>query len=217
VAVELSRHAKQVYLITRSGTWLLSRVGPGGIPLDYYFSTRCAARLHERRGRTGVPRLTWFLMTPSATNMLPLSIRNFFSEMQLRGIVDLDLYGLTPRHHLLSAHPSINGELIGRINTGVRGHRPRARGGPYTLTHTSVRAAQAVLVRPNIRAFRPHAIVYEDGQEYPCDAVVFATGYDVCSGRGPPFVPPRALASHCLPAHTARSATRSWTRPVALP
>lgn len=34
-------------------------------------------------------------------------------------------------------------------------------------------------MRPNIHEFKENSIVYEDGQEYPCDAVVFATGYDV--------------------------------------
>ena len=57
----------------------------------------------------------------SVTNALPLSVRNFFGEMQINAAVgDLDLYGLTPKHHIMSAHPSVNGELIGRINTGVR-------------------------------------------------------------------------------------------------
>ena len=53
------------------------------------------------------------------TNMLPLGVRNEFGERQTNN-VDLDIYGLTPKHRLLNAHPSINGDLIGRINTGVR-------------------------------------------------------------------------------------------------
>jgi hypothetical protein len=30
----------QTYLSTRSGTWLLTRVGPGGLPVDYMGNTR---------------------------------------------------------------------------------------------------------------------------------------------------------------------------------
>jgi hypothetical protein len=41
-------------------------------------------------------------------------------------------------------------------------------------------------VRPNIREFREHSVVYEDGVELPCDAVVFGTGYEVPS---PAFAP----------------------------
>ena len=38
---------------------------------------------------------------------------------------------------------------------------------------------QAIVVRPNIKEFGETSVVYEDGQEFPCDAVVFATGYTV--------------------------------------
>lgn len=51
---------------------------------------------------------------------------------------------------------------------------------PVVITHVH---AQAIVVRPNIKEFGETSVVYEDGQEFPCDAVVFATGYTV---RVPP-------------------------------
>ena len=84
-------------------------------------------------------------------------------EKQMTRRVDLRLYGLQPKHHVHQAHPSINDDLINRINTG------------------------SLAVRPNVREFRAHSVVFEDGREDAIDAVVFATGYDV---RLPPHHPP---------------------------
>ncbi|XP_019357457.1 PREDICTED: dimethylaniline monooxygenase [N-oxide-forming] 4-like [Gavialis gangeticus] len=42
IAVELSRVAAQVFLSTRSGTWVISRVSNQGFPLDMVFTTRFA-------------------------------------------------------------------------------------------------------------------------------------------------------------------------------
>ena len=41
-------------------------------------------------------------------------------EAYLNRTVDLRMYGLQPKHRVGQAHPSVNGDLIGRINTGVR-------------------------------------------------------------------------------------------------
>uniref|UniRef100_A0A673MY53 Flavin-containing monooxygenase n=1 Tax=Sinocyclocheilus rhinocerous TaxID=307959 RepID=A0A673MY53_9TELE len=40
IAVELSRMAKQVYLSTRKGSWILNRVGDKGVPFDMMFNNR---------------------------------------------------------------------------------------------------------------------------------------------------------------------------------
>jgi hypothetical protein len=57
---------------------------------------------------------------PRLVNLVPYWLRNMIVESQLQSTVDLRLYNLMPKHHILSAHPSINGDLIGRVNTGVR-------------------------------------------------------------------------------------------------
>jgi hypothetical protein len=41
-------------------------------------------------------------------------------EAYLTRSLDLGLYGLQPKHRVGQAHPSVNGDVIGRINTGVR-------------------------------------------------------------------------------------------------
>ena len=67
-----------------------------------------------------------------------MSVQNAVIEHTLQSAVDLNLYGLMPKHRLLSAHPSINGELIGRINTGVRGptlKKHRLPGPPFVLPY----------------------------------------------------------------------------------
>ena len=107
-------------------------------------------------------------------------------EEQLQRKVDLRLYGLQPKHHFNQAHPSINDDLIGRINTGVRargcGRAPAIGCGADTTPTppaSSVHVFQALSVRPNVREFRATSVVFEDGKEDAIDAVVFATGYDV--------------------------------------
>ena len=40
IAVELSRHSSQVFLSTRRGAWVLSRLGKGGEPADQQVGRR---------------------------------------------------------------------------------------------------------------------------------------------------------------------------------
>jgi len=42
-------------------------------------------------------------------------------ESYLKRNTDLRVYGLQPKFRVSQAHPSVNGDLIPRINTGVRG------------------------------------------------------------------------------------------------
>ncbi|XP_072176904.1 flavin-containing monooxygenase 5-like [Diadema setosum] len=45
VAVDISRHAKQTYLSTKTGAWVLPREGPGGTPIDAFVNRRLAGLL----------------------------------------------------------------------------------------------------------------------------------------------------------------------------
>jgi len=59
-------------------------------------------------------------------------------ERYLKRNTDLRVYGLQPTFRVSQAHPSVNGDLIPRINTGVRGPAatsPRARQTRSRLTH----------------------------------------------------------------------------------
>ncbi|XP_030628444.1 dimethylaniline monooxygenase [N-oxide-forming] 5 isoform X2 [Chanos chanos] len=76
IAVELSRVAKQVFLSTRRGSWILNRVGPNGIPLDMTFS-----------------RLTDMLR-----HTLPFDFLCGVVESQLNKRFNHELYRLQPEH-----------------------------------------------------------------------------------------------------------------------
>lgn len=128
LAVELSRVAKSVQLSTRSGAWLLKRVNKKSLPSDLDFSRRFIS-------------------------FLPLSVKNFaaISDYDL----DLKKLGLQPSFPPFSAHPTINGELPGRIIVG------------------------AVKMRPNILKITEDEVIFEDGVKVPADVIIYATGYNI--------------------------------------
>ncbi|CAI5445169.1 unnamed protein product [Caenorhabditis angaria] len=97
-AVELSRIAKQVYLVTRRGSWIFNRLFDEGKPTDLVFNSK------------------WQL---TLMNFIPLWLvaRNFERIVNKR--FDHQKYGLKPNHSVLSAHPTANDELPNRIANGT--------------------------------------------------------------------------------------------------
>ncbi|XP_072538230.1 flavin-containing monooxygenase 5-like [Salminus brasiliensis] len=145
IAVELSRMTKQLFLSTRRGSWILNRVGYKGIPTDMVFSR------FERMLRIVVPR----------------NVINSFGEKALNMRFNHAMYGLQPKHRLLSQHPMVNDDLPNRIISGT------------------------VKVMPNVREFRGSSVVFEDGTvEDNIDLVVFATGYTFSF----PFLPDHVVS-----------------------
>ncbi|XP_056621131.1 flavin-containing monooxygenase 5-like [Triplophysa dalaica] len=96
IAVELGRMAKQVYLSTRKGSWILNRVGDNGFPSDM-LRYRAIMWLHKL--------LPKFL----------ISMR----EKQVNRRFNHKLYGLQPAHRLFSQHPTLNDDLPNRILSGT--------------------------------------------------------------------------------------------------
>ncbi|XP_068096036.1 flavin-containing monooxygenase 5-like [Hyperolius riggenbachi] len=96
LAVELSAVAKQVFLSTRRGAWLLNRVSDNGFPLDVVLFTR-------------------FLSFIQCT--FP-GLANWFLEGKVNARVDHDNYGLKPKHRFLGQHPTISDDLPNRIIAG---------------------------------------------------------------------------------------------------
>ncbi|XP_074528458.1 flavin-containing monooxygenase 5-like isoform X2 [Halichoeres trimaculatus] len=96
IAVDISRVAEKVYLSTRSGAWVVGRVGPGGIPGDL----------------VGLSRMDTIMgnLFPSRTNRM--------IEKMLNGAVCHKLYGLKPKHGFFAKIPVVNDDLPGRIITG---------------------------------------------------------------------------------------------------
>ncbi|ELT88397.1 hypothetical protein CAPTEDRAFT_172206 [Capitella teleta] len=98
VAVELSKIAKKVYLSTRSGSWVMNRVGPGGKPIDM----------------VGQRRHLWAL-----THLVPGWVTDAVVENNLNNRFDHYDYGLAPKHGWSSHHPAVNDELPNRLACGA--------------------------------------------------------------------------------------------------
>ncbi|XP_063056496.1 flavin-containing monooxygenase 5-like [Engraulis encrasicolus] len=96
IAVDASRVAKQVYLSTRRGAWLVGRVGEGGLPCDVVSGVRLAL-------------LIGGLMPSWATQSV---------EKQLNQRFNHKLYGLQPTHGFFAQIPVVNDDLPGRIISG---------------------------------------------------------------------------------------------------
>ncbi|XP_073449357.1 flavin-containing monooxygenase 5-like isoform X1 [Aquarana catesbeiana] len=96
LVVELSAVAKQVFLSTRRGAWLLNRVCDNGFPLDIVLFSRFYAILQ---------------------NAFP-GLINKYLENKVNSRVDHDNFGLKPKHRLLGQHPTISDDLPNRIISG---------------------------------------------------------------------------------------------------
>ncbi|CAG9536310.1 unnamed protein product [Cercopithifilaria johnstoni] len=97
IAVDLSRVAKQVYLSTRSGAWVLKRTWVWGEPIDFVFVSRYIHTLRK---------------------LVPSCLVNKIYESKLNQHFDHGRYGLKPKHHAIAQHATINDELPGRIACG---------------------------------------------------------------------------------------------------
>ncbi|RWS27198.1 dimethylaniline monooxygenase [N-oxide-forming] 5-like protein [Leptotrombidium deliense] len=98
IAVEASRIAKQVYVSSRSGAWVMSRVSRNGIPADASLTTRFINLILSK---------------------IPPKISNYLFEKFLNSYFDHRLYGLNPKHEPLSALFTINDCLANCIICGA--------------------------------------------------------------------------------------------------
>ncbi|KAM4873051.1 flavin-containing monooxygenase 5-like [Thomomys bottae] len=98
LAVEISHTAKQVFLSTRRGAWILNRVGLNGYPIDMQLSSRFQVFLSK-------------IVGPSVSSSI--------LERRMNQRFDHELFGLKPKHRALSQHPTVNDELPNRIISGL--------------------------------------------------------------------------------------------------
>ncbi|XP_056271504.1 flavin-containing monooxygenase 5-like isoform X2 [Pseudoliparis swirei] len=96
IAVDASRVAEKVYLSTRSGAWVVSRVARGGLPADLIGTSRLAAMVRR--------------LLPSWVGAAV--------EKKLDDAFDHRLYGLKPKHGFFDQIPLVNDELPARILSG---------------------------------------------------------------------------------------------------
>lgn len=107
IAVELSRVARQVHLVTRRGTWLRRRLVDEGFPVDFSGRNRFVETL--------------------ALKIFPLSYINKKQEKQASKWFNHEIYGLKPKHAILATHPTVNDELPNRLANGTVKIRPNIR------------------------------------------------------------------------------------------
>lgn len=98
MAVELSRIAKQVYLVTRRGTWVFNRIFDYGKPIDMVMNRKFLSDIRE---------------------VVPAWLSNTVVEAKLNMRFDHKAYGLKPAHRVFGAHPTVNDELPNRIACGM--------------------------------------------------------------------------------------------------
>ncbi|KFW76863.1 Dimethylaniline monooxygenase [N-oxide-forming] 5, partial [Phalacrocorax carbo] len=98
LAVEISQTAKQVFLSTRRGAWILNRVGDQGYPIDTILTTRMKVFLQ-------------MLLGPS--------MASDYAEKQMSARFD--------HSQILDQHPSINDDLPNRIISGKVLVKPNIR------------------------------------------------------------------------------------------
>ncbi|KAG7316696.1 hypothetical protein KOW79_020237 [Hemibagrus wyckioides] len=133
IAVEISRVAEKTFLSVREGAWVVGRMSAGGLPLDMNIVTHLNALLLQ---------------------VFPPALLNWAVERSYNQKYNHRLYGLQPRHRILSQRPVINDDLPGHILQGV------------------------LQVTPNVREFRGSTVVFDnEAVEEGIDAVVFCTGY----------------------------------------
>ncbi|KCV68695.1 hypothetical protein H696_04983 [Fonticula alba] len=84
-----------VHLVSRSGTYVMARTTPAGVPNDFQWTSR-------------------FNLT-----MMPPRVKALFSRVGVQfSPAAHDRYGLTPKHDFFSSHPTINGDLFSQLHTG---------------------------------------------------------------------------------------------------
>lgn len=130
IAVETSRVSARTLLAMRRGAHILPKY-LFGVPTDHL---------------TG----SWLARAPFAVQRLGLRALLRLSRGRVTD------YGLPrPDHRLLSAHPTISDELLGRLGHGD------------------------ITVKPAIDHFDGDRAHFTDGTSEPVDAVVYCTGYDI--------------------------------------
>ncbi|XP_048457798.1 flavin-containing monooxygenase 5-like isoform X1 [Rhincodon typus] len=102
LAVEISRHAKQVFLSTRRGAWVTNRVASRGLPADMLFTCRIYT-------------------------FLPTSVASWFAEWNVNSRFNHANYGLQPSHRFFSQHPTVNDDLPNRIISGTVCVKPNVK------------------------------------------------------------------------------------------
>ncbi|XP_008846746.1 dimethylaniline monooxygenase [N-oxide-forming] 2 [Nannospalax galili] len=113
IACELSKKAAQVFISTRQGTWVMSRISEDGYPWDMVFHTRFNSMLR---------------------NVLPRTIVKWMMAQQMNRWFNHENYGLEPQNKYLMKEPVLNDDLPSRLLYGAIKVKTRVK----ELTETAV-------------------------------------------------------------------------------
>uniref|UniRef100_UPI001E1B5805 dimethylaniline monooxygenase [N-oxide-forming] 2 n=1 Tax=Jaculus jaculus TaxID=51337 RepID=UPI001E1B5805 len=113
IASELSKKAAQVFVSTRQGSWVMSRISKDGYPWDMVFHTRFSSMLR---------------------NVLPRMVVKWMMEQQISQWFNHENYGLEPQNKYLMKEPVLNDDLPSRILYGAIKVKTRVK----ELTETAV-------------------------------------------------------------------------------
>ncbi|XP_050756644.1 dimethylaniline monooxygenase [N-oxide-forming] 3-like [Gymnogyps californianus] len=106
IAVELSTIASQVYLSSRSGSWVMSRVWDNGYPWDMLVITRFR---------------TWL------GNVLPRALSDWLYVRGMNRFFKHENFGLMPQNRTSRKEPVFNDDLPSRIACGVVVMKPNVK------------------------------------------------------------------------------------------
>ncbi|XP_066479374.1 flavin-containing monooxygenase 5-like [Tiliqua scincoides] len=106
ISVDLSHVTKQIFLSTRTGTWVVNRVSDDGYPLDVVHFTRFKNLLRS---------------------MLPVALVNLWGEKKLNTRFNHENYGIKPQHRFLSRYPIAADDLPNAIISGRILMKPNVR------------------------------------------------------------------------------------------
>ncbi|XP_044157707.1 dimethylaniline monooxygenase [N-oxide-forming] 2-like isoform X2 [Bufo gargarizans] len=106
IAVEISGIAKQVYVSTRKGTWVLSRIYHDGLPIDMALTTRCGF---------------WI------SSSLPAGLLHKLHQKQMNSWFDHANYGLQPEDTSFLKEPMVNDHFPSQILCGAIRIKPHIR------------------------------------------------------------------------------------------
>ncbi|CAG2177878.1 unnamed protein product [Oppiella nova] len=149
---------KRVVVVGIGGSGCDATVELSNVCPIVHLSTRTGSWVTHRVGHKGKPfdavMVTRFFNT--MFNVSPLRLANAAVEWYLNMRFDHKLYGLKPKHRFLSKQILVNEDLPKKIMTG------------------------SVVIKGDIQEFTEHGVIFTgEADETLCDAVVFATGYQL--------------------------------------
>lgn len=151
MVTEIAPVAEKLWWVSRRGTWIYeARGNPSKL-------------IGEDRVLFGWRiRIPWQITT------------RFIEKSMLKSQDKLNKVGLQPDHHILSSHPSQTGGARGTPEErGANGHKVK----PDVTTIHDLCEQGLISGKRGIKRLTENGLVFADGEEIECDAIIWATGF----------------------------------------